>query len=99
MPKRKFSLKQRQCIIDWAFGRPTDYSRRINSDHAVARQLNLGASTVQHVIENFIANGYKNRMKTEKLKLRGRKRGLIGNVELEAKLVSSATLKEMAPYT
>ena len=93
LPKRKFSLKQRQCIIDWTFGRPSDYGRRLNSYNAVARQLQLGPSTVQQVVENFIANGCRNIRKTARLKFRGRKRQLIGSQELENKLVSTAVLK------
>ena len=98
LPKRKFSLKQRQCIIDWTFGRPSDYARRINSYHAVARQLRLSPSTVEQVVQNFIANGHKNIRKTAGLKFSGRKRELIGSEELENKLVSPATLREMAAY-
>ena len=98
LPKRKFSLKQRQVIIDWVFGRPSDYARRINSYHAVARQLQLGPSTVEQVVQNFIANGCRNIKKTARLKFRGRKRQLVGSAELENELVSTAVLKEMAPY-
>ena len=98
MPKRPFSLKQKQVILNWRYGVPPTYGRPINSVSAIAQQLKVKLTTAFQVIKKFERDGFRN-TKSVKKRGAGRKRTLIKDADTEAKILSDEVMNVMAPMS